>query len=485
MQPKKVFFLILIGTFFLLHVHTNAHATPIYKCNSPEMKLGRAITVVKESRPETNTTHSIYYSYCRNGEVKTRLEGIYGINPPFSTIQYEAGELLHEDIWLQDKQKIVYVYKSDWILKYKNQNCKGKEWSLGRVIEVGPRGVDDSGYRIWKAKLGVCDNTTPKFVSSLHWQQWYEDPDIFLHINMEFGEPEPGYDEAHGELIHTEPWFVDEEKNRTYYVFESDWQKWHKQRQLAAITAINSLLLKKLSSQHGPGELAYTPDNPSPTAKNESILTLTDTAWQRVYKVGEMYAQIEVRADGAKIKFGQRININHVKFFDIRYKIPVSADWHPGTAPFILSDMFPGYIFKDEFYPEDEKDIWTARMFIPGYKHAAWTPTNPNPKAATEGIITLSENSWQNMYPIGTTYCQISLNDANNAFKIKFGLIQDGYVEIFNLYRDIPIFIHWARGDEPMELLFEYPEYKFGPGIDPGGPNDVWTARVWIPGYNF
>ncbi len=342
--------------------------------------------------------------------------------------------------------------------------CLDREWSLGRAIEVTPTNSTDPKWPPWKAKLGVCKDDSIIFTT-----KYFRNKPNSIELTKAFGK-----------IVHNKTWFVNTKKNRIYYVFESDWNLW-RQKTIGTQTALSILLLSSPERQPGPGNLAYTPDKPSPTSENEPILTLSTKAWQRVYAVGEMYAQIEVRTDGtAKMKYGQRIDADHIKFFDVRYDIPVSADWYTGITPFILSDMFPGYIFEGEFYPEDEKDIWSVQVFVPGYKHPAYTPDNKNPNAADEGSISLNESSWQNMYPIGSMYCQISLKN-DNTFKIKFGVMRDGYVEIFNLYRNIPVPANWTRGQEPFPLRFTYPEYKFGVGSDPGASSDVWTARVWIP----
>ena len=340
--------------------------------------------------------------------------------------------------------------------------CPGKEWSLGRAIEVIP--TDNES--LWKAKLGKCVNGRIVFSSPNHFNA---QPTV-AELNKVFHT-----------VVHAKSWHEVPAKKRVYYVFEDDWQKWR--RKIDGVRpAIISFLLTSSRSHPGPNALVYTPEHPNPKAKNEEVLVLSDGAWQRrAYRIGELYAQIQVRAAGGKMKIGQRIDADHVKFFDVRYDIPVDPSWCPGSAPFNLKELFPGYVFKHEFYPDDEdgRDVWSARVFIPGYKHMAWTPDNPNPQVGNE-IILLSENSWQNeLYLVGTTYCQVSLQ-SNDTFKLKFGKIYKGYVKIFNLYRDIPIPANWIRGDPPIKLQFAYPEYKFGAGNDPGGSKDVWTAKVWV-----
>lgn len=340
----------------------------------------------------------------------------------------------------------------------------GKEWELGRAIQVAPTFTKNKEWPAWKAKLGECVGESVVFSQQCY---FYTKPNAEDLVT------------CFGDQIHEVPWHVVPEKERTFYAFQSDWNAWYKKR-LTTINMVNLLLLKKPERQSGPGNLAYTPDKPNPTSKNEHVLTLKHDSWQNMYAVGEMYAQISVREDGAKMKIGQRINAHQVKFFDVRYQIPVNKDWHQGTAPFVLSDMFPGYIFKDGHYPGDDDDIWTARVFVPGYKHRAWTPNNPSPESEKENNIILSEHSWQNMYSVGTTYCQVQKR--SNTFKIKFGIIRDGYIEIFNVYRNIPIQQDWSEGDAP-DLSMEFPEYKFLAGLNPEG-SEVWTAQIQIPGYN-
>jgi hypothetical protein len=348
--------------------------------------------------------------------------------------------------------------------------CGGKEWELGRALQVTPTGSTNfKDWPLWKVKLGTCVGDSIVFSK----QYYYNVKPTSKELSASFGQS-----------VHDDVWHAIPEKQRTFYVFQSDWNAWHKRLQgrLATISAINFLLTKTPERQPGPGNLAYTPDNPSPTAENESVLTLSQKAWQRMYREGENYVQIQVRADGAKIKFGQRINTDQVKFFDVRYQIPVSIDWYEGITPFILSDMFPGYIFKDEMYPGDEQDIWTARVFIPGYKHIAYTPDKPSPSSEGESNISLSEYSWQNVYPLGSSFCQIQKR-SDNTFKVKFGVVRNGYVEIFNVHRNIPVSSGWSEGKAPFNLAIAFPEYHFQGGFDPEG-SEVWTARVWIPRYN-
>lgn len=300
----------------------------------------------------------------------------------------------------------------------------GPEWELGRAIQVAPTNSSNSKWPKWKGKLGKCVSGEVSFSTEAYFNSFPSASALYS---------------AFGTQVHADLWYNVSEKSRTYFVFESDWQKWNDEKEkkniAGTMSAINSFLLSSTNNVSAPSDpnmypsnLAYTPDNPNPYI-NEGNLSLSTNSWQkREYVTGEMYAQIEVRNDGtAKMKFGKLIDASTVQWFDVRKNIPVSGDWYVGITPFILSDMFTGYIFKDAFYPGDDRDIWAARIFIPGYKNTAWTPSNPKPAAANEENIILNEYSWQNMYPVGSTYCQISLRGLN-LVKIKFGIVKNGHI---------------------------------------------------------
>jgi hypothetical protein len=341
--------------------------------------------------------------------------------------------------------------------------CPGTEWSLGRAIQVAPTFSTNPKWPKWKAKLGVCRGGDVSFIQDAYFQHAAPTPEQLTA--------------AFGEAVHAKPWHAVPEKQRTFYVFGADYEAEMSHRGAFVSSVILPLLLTE-KREIGPGPTTYTPENPNGTAANDPALTLSEDAWQRTYPVGAIYCQVNVRLGGAKVKFGQRISDTIVRWFDIRYDIPVDPNWSAGLAPFDLSAIFPGYVFKNAQYPGDDQDIWTARVLIPGYKHPVYTPSSPNSSADGENDLILSEDSWQQHYPDGALYCQVDVRP--EGAKVKFLQKFADRAIPYAVFREISVDSAWTLGQAPFNLLMAFPEYDFDLGFHPIGEETEWSARVYL-----
>ncbi len=337
----------------------------------------------------------------------------------------------------------------------------GPAWRLGTAIQVAPTNSQNPNWPKWKAKLGSCEDGNVAFVSHVYFEDQPDASALSAAFNV---------------IIHDKPVYHDEAKNRTFFVYENDWQNdWQKRHNI--ISVINLLLLS--DSAQNSGTIAYTPDSPADITEEDQLI-LDTHSWQKMYPVGSLFCQVQNRGGSANVKFGRRVSDDVVQWFDIRSDIAIDENWSYGMRPFDLNAAFPQYLFREELCPNDDRDIWTARVYVPGYKHQVYSPRNPSPSAKDEKNFSFSDDSWQHVFEDGALYIQVHIK--KDGAKVKFLQKFSDHAECFCIYRAIPLDTGWEYGMEPFNPHIAFPEYDFGQGfVPPEGEDAVWSAQVFVP----
>ncbi len=225
--------------------------------------------------------------------------------------------------------------------------CSGKEWSLGRAVQVSYQEDNDAEHR-YKAQFGTCVDDDVEFTNP----QYFASSPSTTELSEFYG------------TLHDEVWLSVPEKSRAYYVLEEDWRN---DRTKIVVTSVIAPLLLLNNNDIPLTPTVYTPDNPNPAAETETPVDLTDKSWQKMYEDGETFCQVSLRSDGTiKIKFCI-ISGSQAIVFNVEKNILPPTNWMRGEAPLDLSTTFPEYTFKNEMDPGDNEDVWTAQVLIPGY----------------------------------------------------------------------------------------------------------------------
>jgi hypothetical protein len=269
--------------------------------------------------------------------------------PALWIIQSELGEgALTELIDRREPDHRVYVFTEDLSTP---QCSNSKEWKFGSAVQVTYKADNDTDHR-WNAQLGVCDGTNVTFSN----KRYFSHEPIVAELSAIYGE------------LYTHPWVSDEVKGRTYYVFESD----HRAFRARIAGVMNAILGQLLLSDEVQPEQppVYSPDNPQPDLDENDII-LDQDSWQNVYPDGATYCQAELRGlNLVKVKFGLKQADRVVIFHALTLPTTVVNDWNDwtrGGPPIDLAENFLEYMFTNEHDPGDNTDVWTARVWIPGY----------------------------------------------------------------------------------------------------------------------
>ena len=223
----------------------------------------------------------------------------------------------------------------------------GPEWILGRAIQIAPTSSPDTEWPTWKAKIGECKDGEVNFST----EAYFDEKPTALDLM-----------DAFSNMVHIDPWLEVPEKNRTFYVFESDWLQWQ-QSEMAKVASLQSVYALILFNKEDETPI-YSPGNPMPGIEDEGIISLWEKSWQQIYPNGALFVQIEVRIGGAKVKFLQKLSDRAVPFAIYR-DIPVYDNWSIGQEPFDIKKAFPEYNFGAGFAPVGEQTHWSSRVYIP------------------------------------------------------------------------------------------------------------------------
>lgn len=256
-----------------------------------------------------------------------------------------------------------------------------------------------------------------------------------------------------GQKIHKYPLNKPNEGGvRWTFVFEKDWQK-----------AVN------LPGSNCPDEWKLG------RAIQVAPTNSTDSNWPKwKAKIGVYSSNIVYFMDEAYF------NVNpDAKMLSDAFNIPV----HPKPWYTNAEKNRKFYVFEVDY----AKHISTAASLQPIFslllsrKNARniYTPDNPMPGMDNEGIISLWEKSWQQVYPDGAFFVQVDVRVGGA--KVKFLQKFTNQAAPFAVYRETPIVDGWILGTKPFDLKKAFPGYNFGPGFYPGADTTHWSARVYIP----